>query len=54
MSHQQGALDVACIQESIQEKKNKFDFLKGNEDYKHHLGGKEISLYNCQISLEGE
>ncbi|MFC1991317.1 GNAT family N-acetyltransferase [Chloroflexota bacterium] len=43
---------VLCIRESIQEGKKKFDFLKGNEAYKYHLGGKEIPLSNCQITIK--
>ncbi|MFC2020554.1 GNAT family N-acetyltransferase [Chloroflexota bacterium] len=42
---------VLCIKESIQEGKKKFDFLKGNEAYKYHLGGREVPLYNCQITI---
>jgi CelD/BcsL family acetyltransferase involved in cellulose biosynthesis len=40
-----------CIQDSIQKKKGKFDFLKGPEQYKYYLGGKEIPLYSCDINL---
>ena len=44
-----------CIQDSIEKKKRKLDFLKGPEQYKYHLGGKELQLYSCDISLrEGE
>ena len=43
---------VLCIQESIRQGKKKFDFLKGNEIYKYHLGGKEVTLSNCQITLK--
>lgn len=42
---------VLCIQESIAEGKKKFDLLKGNETYKHHLGGQEVPLYRCQINI---
>jgi len=42
---------VLCIQECIQEGKKKFDFLKGDETYKYHIGGREIPLYNCQITI---
>jgi len=41
-----------CIQESIEQKKLKFDFLKGPEPYKYYLGGKEIPLYGCNINLK--
>ena len=42
---------VLCIKDSIERGRGKFDFLKGAEEYKHRLGGKEITLYGCQISL---
>ena len=42
---------ILCIQESIQEGRKVFDFLKGNETYKRQLGGKEIPLYRCQITI---
>jgi CelD/BcsL family acetyltransferase involved in cellulose biosynthesis len=46
-----GVLSKAlCIKKSIEEGKNKFDLLKGNEIYKYHLGGKEIPLSRCQIT----
>ena len=43
---------VLCIKESIQEGKKRFDFLKGDETYKYHLGGGEVSLYSCQITIK--
>ena len=42
---------VLCIKDSIERGRDKFDFLKGAEEYKHRLGGKEVNLYGCQISL---
>ncbi|UCH42413.1 MAG: GNAT family N-acetyltransferase [Dehalococcoidales bacterium] len=42
---------VLCIKESIEEGKKVFDFLKGDEAYKYHLGGKEIPLSRCQITI---
>ncbi len=42
---------VLCIQKSIEAGRKKFDFLKGDEVYKYHLGGKEIPLYGCEISI---
>jgi CelD/BcsL family acetyltransferase involved in cellulose biosynthesis len=42
---------VLAIRESIARGSKKFDFLKGEETYKHHLGGKEVPLYRCQISI---
>ncbi len=43
---------VLSIRESIQEGKKRFDLLKGDETYKYHLGGREVPLYSCQISLK--
>ncbi|UCH43675.1 MAG: GNAT family N-acetyltransferase [Dehalococcoidales bacterium] len=42
---------VLCIKESIEEGKKVFDFLKGDEAYKYHLGGKEVPLSRCQITI---
>jgi CelD/BcsL family acetyltransferase involved in cellulose biosynthesis len=44
---------VLAIKGSIEKGKNKFDFLKGSETYKYHLGGKEVPLYRCCIDLSG-
>jgi len=41
-----------CIKESIREGKRRYDFLKGDESYKHQLGGREIPLYRCQITIK--
>jgi len=43
---------VLCIKESIQEGKKRVDFLKGSETYKYHLGGREVPLYRCQITIK--
>ncbi len=43
---------VLCIKESIQKGKNRWDFLKGGESYKYHLGGREIRLYHCHIIVK--
>jgi CelD/BcsL family acetyltransferase involved in cellulose biosynthesis len=43
---------VLCIKDSIERNKAKFDFLKGDEIYKHRLGGKPIPLYRCNVSIE--
>ncbi len=43
---------VLCIKESIQEGKKRFDFLKGDEAYKYQLGGKEVPLSRCQITIK--
>jgi CelD/BcsL family acetyltransferase involved in cellulose biosynthesis len=42
---------VLAIKESIGLGKKKFDFLKGAEAYKYHLGGREVPLYRCQITF---
>jgi CelD/BcsL family acetyltransferase involved in cellulose biosynthesis len=42
---------VLCLKDNIERGKGKFDFLKGAEEYKYRLGGKEITLYRCDISL---
>jgi len=42
---------VLCIKDSIERDRGKFDFLKGAEEYKHRLGGKEVTLYCCQITF---
>ena len=42
---------VLCIKESIKEGKQRFDFLKGNDIYKYRLGGKEVPLYRCEITI---
>jgi len=43
---------VLSIKDSIERGRKKFDFLKGAEDYKYRLGGKEIPIYICRIALE--
>jgi CelD/BcsL family acetyltransferase involved in cellulose biosynthesis len=40
-----------CIRNSIAQKKRRFDFLKGAEQYKYYLGGKEIKLYGGRIKM---
>ncbi len=43
---------VLCLKESIERGKEKWNFLKGGEPYKYQLGGQEIPLYNCQITIK--
>ena len=43
---------VLCIKDSIERGRRKFDFLKGGEQYKYHLGGREVPLFNCQITFK--
>jgi CelD/BcsL family acetyltransferase involved in cellulose biosynthesis len=42
---------ILAIEAGIKEGKKKFDFLKGPELYKVHLGGREVPLYRCRITL---
>lgn len=47
-----GVLSKAlCIKDSIERGRKRFDFLKGDERYKYHLGGQEVQLYKCEITL---
>lgn len=41
-----------AIKDSIEKGRRKFDFLKGPEVYKYHLGGHEVPLYKCVINLK--
>ena len=51
-SHSVGLISKArCIQDGIQKSKKRFDFLKGPEQYKYYLGGREVPLYNCQVVI---
>jgi CelD/BcsL family acetyltransferase involved in cellulose biosynthesis len=43
---------VLAIKDSIERGRKKFDFLKGDEEYKQRLGGKKITLSGCQITLK--
>lgn len=43
---------VMAIQDSIKRGKKRFDFLKGAEPYKYHLGGREVPLYRCRITIK--
>ncbi len=42
---------IYAIKDSIEKHRKCFDFLKGAETYKYHLGGKEIPLYRCRIAI---
>jgi len=42
---------VLCLKESIEKGKKKWNFLKGGEPYKYQLGGREVPLYSCQITI---
>ncbi|MDP2919339.1 MAG: GNAT family N-acetyltransferase [Dehalococcoidia bacterium] len=39
------------IKDSIERGRKKFSFLKGEERYKYHLGGKEVPLQKCRIVM---
>ncbi|MFC2067093.1 GNAT family N-acetyltransferase [Chloroflexota bacterium] len=43
---------VLGLKESIASGRKKWDFLKGGEPYKYLLGGREIPIYSCRITLE--
>lgn len=40
-----------AIKDCIEKNRRVFDFLKGTEIYKYHLGGHEVPLYKCLINL---
>jgi len=42
---------VLAIKDSIENGRKRFDFLKGAETYKSHLGGREVPLFRCQIAI---
>jgi CelD/BcsL family acetyltransferase involved in cellulose biosynthesis len=42
---------VLAIKAGIETGKKRFDFLKGEETYKSHLGGREVPLFRCQITI---
>ncbi|MBW1997565.1 MAG: GNAT family N-acetyltransferase [Deltaproteobacteria bacterium] len=42
---------ILCIKDSIEKGRRKFDFLKGPEVYKYRLGGVEVPLKRCKITL---
>ena len=43
---------ILAIKAGIEQGYTRFDFLKGAETYKYQLGGKEVPLFRCQITLE--
>ena len=43
---------VFCIKDSIEKGYKLFDFLKGDEIYKYHLGGKQFPIFRCQINIK--
>lgn len=42
---------VLSIRSGIEAGCRRYDFLKGAETYKKHLGGKEVPLYRCSVAL---
>lgn len=42
---------LLSIKDSIERGKKVYDFLKGAEEYKYRLRGREIGIYSCQIVL---
>jgi CelD/BcsL family acetyltransferase involved in cellulose biosynthesis len=42
---------VLAIKDCIEKGITRFDFLKGAEPYKAHIGGREVPLYHCRITL---
>jgi CelD/BcsL family acetyltransferase involved in cellulose biosynthesis len=42
---------LLSIRDSIERGRSRYDFLKGAEEYKYRLGGKEVPLYTCRIDL---
>jgi CelD/BcsL family acetyltransferase involved in cellulose biosynthesis len=42
---------VLSIRSGIEAGCRRYDFLKGAETYKKHLGGKEVPLYRCSVML---
>lgn len=42
---------VLNIRDSIEKGLKVYDFLKGSETYKHHLGGRPIQLHRCRFKI---
>jgi len=43
---------ILCIKDNVQRSRKRFDFLKGGEPYKYHLGGREVPIYSCHIEIK--
>jgi len=43
---------VFSLKDSIERGRKRYDFLKGAEEYKYRLGGREIPVYCCHIALK--
>ena len=42
-------LNALCLKEAIEQGIGYFDFLRGPEAYKHHLGGQQRNLYKMMV-----
>ncbi|OBW63475.1 MAG: acetyltransferase [Dehalococcoides mccartyi] len=45
---------MLAIKDAIEKGYDAFDFLRGEEKYKFHLGGKSQPVYKCQINLNNQ
>ena len=45
---------VLCLKDAIEQGRKRWDFLKGSEPYKYRLGGHEVPLYSCEITMAQE
>jgi CelD/BcsL family acetyltransferase involved in cellulose biosynthesis len=43
---------ILSIKDSIERGREKYDFLRGAENYKYRLGGREIPLHGCRIVMK--
>lgn len=43
-------LNALCLRDAIEQGKGYFDFLRGSEPYKYHLGGKNHNLYQMVVT----
>jgi CelD/BcsL family acetyltransferase involved in cellulose biosynthesis len=43
-------LAAHCIRQAIERGMTSFNFLRGREDYKYHLGGREEKIYRIRVS----
>jgi len=43
-------LNALCLKDAIEQGMSYFDFLRGPEPYKHHLGGQQRDLYQMVVT----
>jgi len=43
---------LLSIKDSIERGRKCYDFLKGAEEYKYRLKGREIGIFNCKVQIE--